>query len=81
MNSTDIIGAGAPPPGVTPNFTHPAYIGYRVFIVAAVFPVVAAPFVVMRVYTKSLIIRRWSFEDRSSSRTLAYKEIEQTDQT
>ncbi len=63
MNSTEIIGAWPPPPGVTPNFENPESIGYQVIIAAFVCPAVAVLFVAMRLYTKKFIFNRFDLDD------------------
>ncbi|KAH6668388.1 hypothetical protein B0J14DRAFT_600636 [Halenospora varia] len=66
MNSTtDMIGAYPPPPGMTPNFAHPDYIGYRVVIVAIVFPVLTLGFLLVRLYVKGFLIRQFHLDDYS----------------
>ncbi|KAM7221217.1 hypothetical protein V8F06_003392 [Rhypophila decipiens] len=63
MNGTDYPGAGHPPPGVIPNFDNPESIGYRLIIVASVFPVVTGVFLGLRLYTAAFILRRWHIDD------------------
>jgi hypothetical protein len=65
MTSADggIMGAAPPPGGVTPNFENPDWIGYRLIIVSAVFPVVALSFLLPRLYSAAFIIRKWHPDD------------------
>lgn len=63
MNSTNVIGAWPPPPGVIPNFQSPDYIGYRVVVAALVSLAFAIPFVLMRLYTKRYIFDRFDLDD------------------
>ncbi|KAK3942479.1 hypothetical protein QBC46DRAFT_309058 [Diplogelasinospora grovesii] len=66
MNSTDgsIIGAGPPPPGITPNFVNPSEsIAGRLILTAAIFPAFTVPIVILRLYTSGFIVRRWHADD------------------
>ncbi|KAK3385343.1 hypothetical protein B0H63DRAFT_181798 [Podospora didyma] len=63
MSSEGIIGAFPPPEGVTPNFTNPESIAYRLIIVAVVFPVLSLCFLIPRLYTANFILRRWHADD------------------
>ncbi|KAM7207889.1 hypothetical protein V8F20_001683 [Naviculisporaceae sp. PSN 640] len=63
MNGTSYPGAGEPPPGVTPNFENPESIGYRLIIVAAVFPAFTGVFLLLRLYTAQFILKRWHIDD------------------
>ncbi|KAF4624782.1 hypothetical protein G7Y89_g13387 [Cudoniella acicularis] len=66
MNSTtDTIGAFPPPEGTTLNFTDPESIGYRVIIPAVVFPVLAIPFLLARLYAKYFLIKHLHIDDYS----------------
>ncbi|KAK4203457.1 hypothetical protein QBC40DRAFT_24205 [Triangularia verruculosa] len=51
----------SPPP--IPNYENPESIGYRLVIVAVLFPVLALCFLVPRLYTASSIIRKWHPDD------------------
>ncbi|KAK0663428.1 hypothetical protein QBC41DRAFT_368100 [Cercophora samala] len=55
----------SPPP--IPNYENPESIGYRLVIVAVVFPVLALCFLVPRLYTASSIIRKWHPDDFANS--------------
>ena len=57
------VGVIPPPPGVTPNFEHPAYHSGGIVPIAAVFIPLAAIFMILRVYTKLRIIRVFGLED------------------
>lgn len=65
MSSADgaVMGAAPPPPGVAPNFEHPDWIGYRLIIVAVVFPVLSLCFLIPRLYSAAFIIRKWHPDD------------------
>lgn len=60
---SDKAGAVPPPPGVTPNFLHPAYHAGGIVPLAAVFIPLAAIFMFLRVYTKVRIIKVFGLED------------------
>jgi len=59
----NFIPAGIPPPGVTPNLINPESVGYRLVIVAAVFPVVTGVFLALRLYTAHFLLKRWHLDD------------------
>lgn len=61
-----IIPAMPPPPGVTPNFENPEWIGYRLIIVAVVFPVIALCFLLPRLWSAAFIIKKWHPDDCKS---------------
>lgn len=65
MSSADgaVMGAAPPPPGVTPDFEHHDWIGYRLIIVAVVFPVLSLCFLIPRLYSAAFIIRKWHPDD------------------
>lgn len=63
MNGTGFPGAGPPPPGVIPAFDNPESIGYRLVIVASVFPAVTGLFLFLRLYTAAFILRKWHIDD------------------
>ncbi|KAG4412358.1 hypothetical protein IFR04_014515 [Cadophora malorum] len=63
MNSSDMVGAWPPPPGVTPNFESPDSIAWMVITAALVSPIVAVFFVLMRSYTKKCIFNRFDWDD------------------
>lgn len=65
MSSADgaVIPATPPPLGVTPNFENPEWIGYRLIIVSAVFPVLSLCFLIPRLYSAAFIIRKWHNDD------------------
>jgi hypothetical protein len=71
MSSPGFIPAAPPPPGVTPNFDNPAWIGYRLITVSVVFPVFALFFLVPRLYSAGAIIRKWHPDD-CKTRTWAW---------
>lgn len=55
--------AGAPPAGVTPNFSDPTNLNGLVILVLVLCLVFATMAVLMRVYTKCFLIRSWDYED------------------
>lgn len=57
------MGAAPPPPGVTPNFEEPEWIGYRLIIVSVVFLVMSVVFLVPRLYSAAFIIKKWHPDD------------------
>ena len=65
MNSSEqVVGTIPPPPGVTPNFDNPsASIANRMILAAAIAPAVSLPFLLLRLYTSSFIVRRWHKDD------------------
>lgn len=65
MSSADgaIMAASPPPPGVTPNFENPEWIGYRLIIVSVVFLVMSVVFLVPRLYSAAFIIKKWHPDD------------------
>lgn len=63
MNSSEIVGAWPPPPGVTPNFQNPDSIAWTVITAALISPIVAVFFVLMRSYTKRCIFNRFDWDD------------------
>ena len=64
MSGMSIVGALAPPPGVTPNFEHPqgSIKKYNVVAYALGVPVITI-FVAVRLYVKAYIIRAIHPED------------------
>ena len=56
-----------PPPGTTPNFTNAEDRGAVLTIVNGFLLVVMAIFMVIRAYTKSVIIRKLSWDDLTVS--------------
>ncbi|KAH7304850.1 hypothetical protein BKA65DRAFT_205024 [Rhexocercosporidium sp. MPI-PUGE-AT-0058] len=63
MNSSEVVGAWPPPPGVTPNFEDPDSIAWMVITAALISPVVSIVFVVMRSYTKRCVYNRFDWDD------------------
>ena len=57
------IPAGEPPAGVEPNFQDPVTIAPTVIIVGSVFFAVAAISVMLRIYSKSRIVRKLGWDD------------------
>lgn len=67
MNSTDIIPALPPPPGVTSNFVNPAFNGNQIVIVGIIFPILMLPFLGARLYAKYSLIKKFHCDDCKSS--------------
>ncbi|KAH8748435.1 hypothetical protein F5883DRAFT_239441 [Diaporthe sp. PMI_573] len=59
----EITGILPPPPGVRPNFKHPESIGYLLVIVTAVFLPFASLVVILRLYTRRVIVRAIGYDD------------------
>lgn len=62
-SSATVLGAAPPPPGVVPNFVNPETISDRLILAAAIWPGVALPFLVLRLYTSQFIVRKWHRDD------------------
>jgi len=64
MSSENDIGVYPPPPGVTPNFDHPSESMSTNIILSAVLPpFFASLFIVLRLYTAKVIIKRIRADD------------------
>jgi len=63
MTSNATAGALPPPPGVTPNFTNPESIAYRIIIASVLGPVITIPICIVRLYTKKYILRNVGYDD------------------
>lgn len=59
--------AGVPPTGVSPNFAHPENRGPILFIVGGLLVALMTLFLANRVYTKAMIVRRFSWDDLTVS--------------
>ena len=57
------IPALAPPPGVTPNFDNPSSIGKAIIIVNVVFLTLMLGFVIMRIYTRGILLGSLHWDD------------------
>lgn len=55
--------AAPPPPGITPNFVNPDYIGGRVIIIVAVFLGIALACFFIRMFTRIRITRGFGADD------------------
>lgn len=53
----------APPPGVTPNMVNPKSTGPILIIVSSVLQAIMVVFVINRIYTKSFISRKFTWDD------------------
>ncbi|KAH8591908.1 hypothetical protein B0O99DRAFT_744136 [Bisporella sp. PMI_857] len=59
----EIVGSLPPPPGVIPDFEHPESRGYQVIIAIAVLFPLATLFLVLRIYTRAIIVRNVGSDD------------------
>ncbi|KAK0619706.1 hypothetical protein B0T14DRAFT_519714 [Immersiella caudata] len=62
-SSESLIGTAPPPPGVTANFATPDSMASRLIATAAIWPAVVVPIDFLRLYTSSLIVRKWHRDD------------------
>jgi hypothetical protein len=62
-SNATMVGMMPPPEGVTPNITNPDSIGYRMLIIAILFPILCAPILAARLWSAAFIIRRWHLDD------------------
>ena len=62
-STTVVVGAWPAPTGVTPNFTNPESIGYRVILAALLCPAITIIFVLLRLYTKRFLTRHLHIDD------------------
>ncbi|PVH68619.1 hypothetical protein DL98DRAFT_375249, partial [Cadophora sp. DSE1049] len=58
-----IVGTLPPPPGVTPNFVNPEYIGHQVVVVNGIFLFLSTVVVVLRMYSRLYITSSAGIED------------------
>ncbi|KAH6704130.1 hypothetical protein BKA61DRAFT_183176 [Leptodontidium sp. MPI-SDFR-AT-0119] len=58
-----IIGASPPPPGVIPNFKNPESQGYRVTLTIAILFPLATIVLLLRLYTRIIIVRNVGIDD------------------
>lgn len=59
--------AGVPPAGVTPNFAHPESRGAILVIVGGLMFALMTLLLANRIYTKAIIVRRFSWDDLTVS--------------
>ena len=52
-----------PPRGIVPNYTNPHSIGQSLTITCSIFLVIMIVFVMIRIYTKSRIMRKFTWDD------------------
>lgn len=72
LKELDHIGTIPPPPGVTPNFDNPVLHGYRTWAIdSSVCIVFSSLFVLMRIYTKFILIKTHGWEDCTCLETQA----------
>jgi hypothetical protein len=57
------ITARPPPPGYTIDLVHPEYIGYQLVIVAIVSASSSTFFLLLRLYTRKLIVKSLGWDD------------------
>ncbi|KAG4427639.1 hypothetical protein IFR05_016879 [Cadophora sp. M221] len=60
-----IVGVLPPPPGVTPNFVDPEYIGHQVVVINGIFMFLATTVIALRMYSRLYIISSPGIEDYS----------------
>ncbi|KAE9376307.1 hypothetical protein N431DRAFT_400438 [Stipitochalara longipes BDJ] len=63
MNSTNIVGALPPPPGVTPNFVNSEFNGNQIIIAGILLPVLMFPFLGARLYAKISLLKKIQNDD------------------
>jgi hypothetical protein len=64
MSSSDgLITVRPPPPGYTINLVNPEYIGYQLVIVAIVSASLSTFFLLLRLYTRKLIVKSLGWDD------------------
>jgi hypothetical protein len=64
MSSSDApITVRPPPPGYTIDLVHPEYIGYQLVIVAIVSASLSTFFLLLRLYTRKLIVKSLGWDD------------------
>ncbi|KAI9885609.1 MAG: histone deacetylase [Watsoniomyces obsoletus] len=68
--SPDMLPALKPPPGILPNFENPLSLRHRIVTVSTIFPVLAALFVAVRIYTRAFITRAVWWDDYTALVTL-----------
>jgi hypothetical protein len=68
------MGALPAPPGTTANFTNPEYIGAQLGVTAILYPALAIPFLLIRLYTKRFLVKRVHLDDCKRSFPFRYLE-------
>ncbi|KAF1962236.1 hypothetical protein CC80DRAFT_487749 [Byssothecium circinans] len=63
LNMLKLIPAEAPPPGITPNFEHPASLASAIVGVGSAFLTLAFFCFTIRIYTQSVITKKWHWDD------------------
>jgi hypothetical protein len=76
MNSTRIITAFPPPPGVTPNFVNPDFNGKQIIVAGIVLPLLMFPLLGARLYAKYALLKKIHYDDCTSSSQLTNKNIQ-----
>lgn len=59
----EVVYVGVPPPGVTPNYDNPEYIGHRMVTVNAVCLTLSTIIIALRVYTRGWIVQAIGVDD------------------
>lgn len=59
----ETIPAATPPPGVRPDFVHPATTLPQILAVCSIFFAIALTCYIIRIYTKARIARKWTWDD------------------
>ena len=62
----EIVGALPPPPGVIPDFEHPASRGYQIVIATAILYPLATFILCLRLYTRAILVRSMGSDDCKS---------------
>lgn len=57
-DGVDYPGMLPPPPGVTPNFTNPDSMAWRLIVASVLCPVFATLFCLLRFYTARFVVRK-----------------------
>jgi hypothetical protein len=60
---SSVTGAWPPPPGFTPNFVDPPSIAWQVAPIRVAFSSAATFFVILRIYTRGVLIRTLGIDD------------------
>ncbi|KAI9761537.1 MAG: hypothetical protein M4579_000928 [Chaenotheca gracillima] len=60
-----IVGSAPPPPGITPNFVNPERTATDALTILIVSVTISGLFMIMRLYTKGVLLRKFGWEDAS----------------
>lgn len=67
-----ILPSAPPPPGVVPDFENPQTLVPVILAVESVFTAIALIVFFIRIYTKSVILRSWKWDDCKWSEHIVY---------